>query len=210
MRKSPPVRMNRSGGGRSASATRAANRRFVDVVRLQAAGGDVLGQAARGRGDVLAAAVAGGDGQRQPGVVAGDALRRRPCARGSRALKRSRSPMKRMRTPRRCSSATSRSSAFMNNFISAPTSSSGRPQFSLENANSVSASMPCSRQKSMHRLHRARAGAMADGARAPALLRPAAVAVHDDGEVARDAVRRSGEVHDIAAVRPPSAPVPWP
>src|SRR4249919_1931032 len=67
------------------------------------------------------------------------------------ALKRSRSPMKRTRTPRRCNSATSRSSAVMNSFIRAPTSSSGRPQFSLENANSVSASMPWSRQKSMHR-----------------------------------------------------------
>src|SRR6476646_2234684 len=63
-------------------------------------------------------------------------------------LKRSRSPMKRMRTPCRWSSATSRSSAVMNSFISAPTSSSGRPQFSLENANSVSASMPRSRQNS--------------------------------------------------------------
>src|SRR5690606_13707047 len=40
----------------------------------------------------------------------------------------------------------------MNSFISAPTTSSGRPQFSLENANRVSAPMPCSRQKSMHRL----------------------------------------------------------
>src|SRR5690606_35679745 len=66
--------------------------------------------------------------------------------------KRSRSPMKRTRTPRRCSSDTSRSSALRNSFISAPTSSSGRPQFSLENANRVRAPMPLSRQKSMHRL----------------------------------------------------------
>src|SRR5690606_23418611 len=64
------------------------------------------------------------------------------------SLKRDRSPMKRMRTPRRCSSSTSRSRALMNSFISAPTSSSGRPQFSLENANRVSAPMPRSRQKS--------------------------------------------------------------
>src|SRR5690606_11886531 len=35
---------------------------------------------------------------------------------------------------------------------SAPTSSAGRPQFSLEKANRVSAPMPRSRQKSMHRL----------------------------------------------------------
>src|SRR5688572_30724759 len=68
------------------------------------------------------------------------------------SLKRSRSPMKRTRTPRRSSSSTSRSSAPRNSFISAPTSSSGRPQFSLEKANRVSASMPCSRQKSMQTL----------------------------------------------------------
>ncbi|MDQ1131828.1 hypothetical protein QE386_000423 [Pseudoxanthomonas winnipegensis] len=67
-------------------------------------------------------------------------------------VNRARWPMKRMRTPRRCSSSTSRSSAPMNSFISALTSSAGRPQFSLEKANRVSASMPRSRQKSMHRL----------------------------------------------------------
>src|SRR5690606_684065 len=63
-----------------------------------------------------------------------------------------RSPMKRTRTPRRSSSSTSRSSALRNSFISAPTSSCGRPQFSLEKANRVSAPMPRSRQKSMARL----------------------------------------------------------
>src|SRR3546814_525665 len=83
-----------------------------------------------------------------PAVCASAAcMRSRICA-----PKRSRSPMKRTRTPRRCSSTTSRSSALRNSFISAPTSSSGRPQFSLENANSVSAEIPRSRQKSMHRL----------------------------------------------------------
>src|SRR5690606_12544039 len=74
-------------------------------------------------------------------------IRSRICA-----LKRPRSPMKRTRTPRRCSSTTSRSSALRNSFMRAPTSSSGRPQFSLEKANSVSAEIPRSRQKSMHRL----------------------------------------------------------
>src|SRR6476620_5537557 len=86
----------------------------------------------------------------------------------------SRCPMKRMRTPRRCSSSTSRSSALRNNFISAPTSSSGRPQFSLEKANSVSAWMPCSMQKSMHRFT-ARAPArwpMARGRRRRSAQRP--------------------------------------
>src|SRR5690554_3070746 len=67
------------------------------------------------------------------------------------ASKRLRSPMKRTRTPRRWSSPTSRSSALRNSFISAPTSSAGRPQFSLEKANRVRASTPRSRQKSMHR-----------------------------------------------------------
>ena len=62
---------------------------------------------------------------------------------------RPRSPMKRTRTPRRWSSSTSRSRAFMKSFIRAPTSSCGRPQFSLEKANSVRAPMPLSRQKSM-------------------------------------------------------------
>src|SRR5690606_8069593 len=64
------------------------------------------------------------------------------------AEKRERSPMKRRRTPRLSSEPTSRSSAPRNSFISAPTSSSGRPQFSLEKANRVSAPMPRSRQKS--------------------------------------------------------------
>src|SRR5690606_442595 len=65
--------------------------------------------------------------------------------------KRSRSPMKRRRTPRLSSAPTSRSSAPRNSFIRALTSSSGRPQFSLEKANRVSAPMPRSRQKSMVR-----------------------------------------------------------
>src|SRR5687767_2315044 len=59
-----------------------------------------------------------------------------------------RSPMKAMRAPRRCSSSISWSSMRRNNFISAPTSSAGRFQFSLENANRVSASICCSRQNS--------------------------------------------------------------
>src|SRR5690554_1352574 len=57
--------------------------------------------------------------------------------------------MKRTRTPRRSSSTTSRSRALRNSFISALTSSCGRPQFSLEKANRVSARIPRSRQKSM-------------------------------------------------------------
>src|SRR5690606_17725485 len=66
-------------------------------------------------------------------------------------VKRERSPMKRRRTPRVSRAPTSRSSAPRNSFISALTSSSGRPQFSLEKANRVSTLMPRSRQKSMVR-----------------------------------------------------------
>src|SRR6478672_2213935 len=66
--------------------------------------------------------------------------------------KRLRSPMKRRRAPRRCSSSTSRSSAPRNSFIRPPTSSVGRFQFSLENANRVIAPTPRSRQNSTQRL----------------------------------------------------------
>src|ERR1700722_1336889 len=48
-----------------------------------------------------------------------------------------RSPMKRSRTPFRCRSATSRSSASRKRFMSIPTSSGGLRQFSLLKANSV-------------------------------------------------------------------------
>ena len=58
-------------------------------------------------------------------------------------------PTNRMRTPWPWSSSTSRSSALRNSSISAPTSSGGRCQFSLENANRVSARMPRRRQNSI-------------------------------------------------------------
>ena len=62
---------------------------------------------------------------------------------------------------------------------------------------------------------RARAGTVADGARATATLGPATVAVHDDGKVARDSrLRGIGGFgrHDgaIRPVRPPSVPALWP
>src|SRR5512135_929596 len=53
-----------------------------------------------------------------------------------------RSPMKRTRMPLRCSCSISRSIASTNSSMRRATSSAGRPQFSLENANSVSASTP--------------------------------------------------------------------
>jgi hypothetical protein len=66
----------------------------------------------------------------------------------SRTLRRRRSPMKRSRTPFACSAATSRSSASTNRPMSWVTSSAGRRQFSLEKANTVSAAMPRSLQRS--------------------------------------------------------------
>ena len=56
--------------------------------------------------------------------------------------KPSRSPMKARRTPRRCSSSTSVSSTRRNSFISVPTSSGGRFQFSVLKANRVRYSTP--------------------------------------------------------------------
>ena len=58
-------------------------------------------------------------------------------------------------------------------------------------------------------VHRARAGTMADHARPVAARGPATIAIHDDGDVAGDA-RRGGQRVHADAIRPPSAPVPWP
>src|SRR5215207_4044879 len=58
--------------------------------------------------------------------------------------------MTRTRTPFSCSCPTSRSSASRNSPIRLDTSSRGRRQFSLENANSVSASIPRREHSLMH------------------------------------------------------------
>lgn len=123
------------------------------------------------------------------------------------AEKRARSPMKRTRTCRRWSSSTSRSSALRNSFISAPTSSSGRPQFSLEKANRVSAPMPRSRQKSMQTLT-ARAPArwpITRGRRRRSAHRPLPSMM-----TARWRGTGGEAAGDMAVLRPPSVPVPWP
>src|SRR6185312_15643742 len=70
----------------------------------------------------------------------------RPYRPASNALS---SPMKRNRTPLARNSSTSLSRARTNRFISAPTSSRGRSQFSLENANKVRACTPSRRQASI-------------------------------------------------------------
>ena len=104
MRMSPPVRMNRSGGGRSASATRGRTGASSMSSGCSRPAATSSASARAARGDVLAAAVAGGDGQvqraccRAVSASAASMRARIACA------KRSRSPMKRMRTPRRCSS----------------------------------------------------------------------------------------------------------
>src|SRR5690606_17023406 len=62
-------------------------------------------------------------------------------------------------------------------------------------------------------LGRARTGTVADDARAAPALRPAPVAIHDDGQVAGDrwAGRCCHEGHAVGRpLRPPSVPVPWP
>src|SRR5690349_10281604 len=58
--------------------------------------------------------------------------------------------MNRSRTPLPCSSATSLSSESRNSCMSVPTSTAGRCQFSLENANSVSAPILRRAHSSMH------------------------------------------------------------
>src|SRR5262245_9252166 len=70
----------------------------------------------------------------------------RPVSAGAR---RARSPMKRIRTPLASSSATSRSSDSRKSCMRRPTSPAGRCQFSLENANSVSAPTPWRTHSSM-------------------------------------------------------------
>ena len=80
----------------------------------------------------------------------------------------------------------------MKSCIRNETSSAGRRQFSLLNANSVRYSTPRSTQPSDQAAHRLDAAPVAGNARQKTRLRPAAVAIHDDGDVARDIGRASG------------------
>src|SRR5690349_2035447 len=68
----------------------------------------------------------------------------------SLTLSARRSPMKRSRTLFLCRSPTSRSMASRNSCMRLATSTEGRCQFSLENANSVSACTPRRAHSSMH------------------------------------------------------------
>ena len=73
----------------------------------------------------------------------------------------------------------------MSSIISVLTSARGRFQFSTENAYSVSTSMPSRAERLDDVADRVDAGAVPFDARQMALRRPAAVAVHDDGDVRR-------------------------
>ena len=66
-----------------------------------------------------------------------------------------------------------------------PTSAAGRFQFSTEKAYSVSTSRPSRAEVSTTDAHRVDPGAVPLDSRQVTLPRPAAVAVHDDGDVAR-------------------------
>ena len=72
--------------------------------------------------------------------------------------------------------------------MSAPTSSAGRRQFSLEKANRVSAD--ASPRRSRWRGSGLDSGAVAGDARQAAALGPAAVAVHDHGDMTRKLLLR--------------------
>ena len=130
-----------------------------------------------------------------PAVVEADPEREGRIHRVSRSVssiscliegeQRSRRPTKRTRTPMRPMSGNSRLIVSASRSSSPRTSSSGRFQFSVENAKTASESTPRSRRASTVRRSAAcpRCGRPAPAARA---ARPARVAVHDDGHRARD------------------------
>src|SRR5512139_1669667 len=149
MRCSPPVRMNRSGGGAPASWVCAA--KDASSICSTASVPSATRRARRRAASTMS--------QRPPYDTATKKVMRLFCAvRASAAAIRSAragrsrptSPMKRTRIPLRCSSSTSLSMASTKSSMSLVTSSSGRCQFSLEKANTVSASTPRRAQPSTH------------------------------------------------------------
>ena len=112
---------------------------------------------------------------------------------------RSRRPMKRVRTPWRTRSGSSRSIVSVKISISSSTSAGGRFQFSVENAYTakrVDAEVDRRFDRAAQRL---RAGPVTGGDRQPALACPARVAVHDD----RDGVR---DIRQVGLGRGPDVP----
>ena len=125
---------------------------FVDVAGLQSAAGAACGELARRMDDVPAPAVTqrlSAASVRRFAAVAASAAAIRACR---MVESRSRSPMNRRRTPLRCNSGNFTVEGFheqVHQVHRLP--SSGRRQFSLLNANSVSASTPRRAHSSMHR-----------------------------------------------------------
>ena len=98
MRRSPPVRMKRSGSGSVRRARAAREARLVDRSAASAPLAHCAGELARGLHDVPSAAVAHGDLQLQARVAAGELLRPAAMRACRLTLSAVRSPMKRSRT----------------------------------------------------------------------------------------------------------------
>ena len=102
--------------------------------------------------------------------------------------------------PFSCSFSTSCSSERRKSCIRKETSSGGRRQFSLEKAKSVRYSTPCSAQALTTSRTDSTPLRWPRHARQEALLRPAPVAVHDDGDVARHAARFGNDLRGTGEV----------
>src|SRR5262245_24452414 len=141
MRRSPPVRMKRSGAGTPAVASRSpsALSSMDSALRAPARASAASRRAAWTMSQRPPYATATVRSSRSRAAVRSSAAAMRPVNAGARRV---RSPMNRMRTPLASSSATSRSSDSRNSCMSRLTSPAGRCQFSLEKANSVSARTP--------------------------------------------------------------------
>ena len=214
MRCSPPVRMNRSGSGAKRERQIRRQMRFVEAAGVAR----VLREHAVDRlHDVPAPAVVGGDRQREAvfAAVSCSASSISATRRGSK-LDRSPTTLRRMRFS--CSLATSlleRAHEQLHqerDFV-------GRtaPVLAAE-GEQTSGTRRRARCSAGHLAHRLEPAPMTGHARQEALLRPAAVAVHDDGDVTR---HRAGAgipmvlLVNMASVVgslliPPSGRLPWP
>ncbi|KAG0779054.1 hypothetical protein G6F22_010861 [Rhizopus arrhizus] len=167
----------------------AAQQRFVDLFGQQAARGHFHGQGARGTGDILAATVAGGDRQGQGGVVSGALLGQLHAAdqAGTEALAFTDEAHAHATPVQLVHFAVERAEEQLHQRIDfflrpAPVLAGEREQGQRGNAQFKAALDGA--------VDRARAGTVADHARAAALLRPTAVAIHDDGNVAGQGSRQ--------------------
>ena len=182
--------MMRSGSGSSAVSSRAAN--SSAPIALASSRPSRTSIARRRAASTISwrAAVIEGDRQRQPAIVPGQRLRPRRARRRCRARALSRSPMIRTRTPFWLSSARSLRMKRLSRPISIATSSGGRrPVFGGKAVDRQVAHAVLDRRAD-RAAHRLDAAPVALEARQAARLRPAAVAVHDDGDMRRRARRR--------------------